>query len=624
VLTLRSRASALGGRELAAVFAVTAALVLACYAPLLFYGLTDVDTLMNIAAARVDGLADLPALLLSKLTGGRAGLNANFYRPTLMVLYAAVRGAFGWTPAAYHAVGIAAHIACVVLVVAFARLAALRFGLARPRSFSYWAGLAFALHPVSIEVVPAIARNGDLLMTAFLLAGLLATDRYATVCQQEPRVVCRRVVGAALLFLALFALAITSKEPGIALLAVAPLYLYFARQGAPIPRRAVEIAVLAVPALGVAVLFLLVRFRVLGEVLGGYHVAHSSWDMAKLIANYLPLDLAVPGFSAAVERTLPLYLRLPFFDSSALGYSALAIAAGALGVWIWGRLAGDAGRGGRVARVAARSDQSSRCPTARLLLFALWVFAIFAALFLATKAYDRRLLYPLLPFFALLAGALFDRAAHEMRGRARSGQWSASLLPRCALLVLAATTALALIWQGPLIQRDREWREAGIAARLLTDDLRDGWERLPIGSVVWVVNLAGGFDFDPARRIAYTPRSSTNAPSIPALEAWLDDQLPERRLRVRSLGTFRYREPLREFRHEAAVRRGWLEFDTPLARMELDAPFAELRGFRLRELGDGRMALARTAAPREGPTFVLVVDGSGPIFVSLEQLRVVR
>ena len=99
MLTLSSRPSALRGRELAAVVAVASALVLACYASLVSYGLTDVDTLMNIAAARVDGLADLQALLLSKLTGGRAGLNANFYRPTLMVLYAAVRGAFGWTPA---------------------------------------------------------------------------------------------------------------------------------------------------------------------------------------------------------------------------------------------------------------------------------------------------------------------------------------------------------------------------------------------------------------------------------------------------------------------------------------------------------------------------------------------
>jgi hypothetical protein len=605
---------------------VTSALVLACYAPLLSYGLTDVDTLMNIAAARVDGLADLPALLLSKLTGGRAGLNANFYRPTLMVLIAAVRGAFGWTPAAYHALDIAAHIACILLVVAFARLAALRFGLPRPRSFSYWVGFVFGLHPLSIEVVPAIARNGDLLMTAFLLAGLLATDRFATVCRQEPLITNRRILGSALLFLVLFALAITSKEPGIALIAVAPLYLYFARQGAPIKRRAVETAVLVLPALGVAAVFLWVRFRVLGEVLGGYHVVHSSWNMAKLIANFLPLDLTAPGFSDAVERTLPLYLRLPFFDSGALGYAVLAIAVVALGVWIWGRLAADAAdaqRVGRLARIVARGDESSRGPTARLLLFALWVLAVFAALFFVTKAYDRRLLYPLLPFFALLAGALLDRAAEEVRVRTRTGQWTRSPIRRCVLLTLAATTALALVWQSPLIQRDREWREAGIAARLLTDDLRDGWERLPIGSVVWVLNLAGGFDFDPARRITYTPRSSTNSAGTPALEAWLDDQLPERRLRALSLGTFRYHEPLHGFRHGAAIRQGWLEFDTPLARTDLDAKLAEIRGFRLRDLGGGRMALARTSAPRQGPTFVLVMDGGDPMFVSLEQLRVV-
>lgn len=619
MLTLRSRPSTLRGWELAAVSAAATALVLACYAPLFFYGLTDLDTLMNIAAARVDGLADLPALLLSKLTGGRAGMNANFYRPTVMVLFAAIRGVFGWTPAAYHGVAVAVHIICVVLVVAFARLAALRFGLARPRAFSYWTGLAFCLHPVSIEVVPAIARNGDLLMTAFLMASLLVADRYVTACQQEPRVLCSRIFRTALLFVVLFAFAITSKEPGIVLLAVAPLYLYFARQGAPVSRRAAEAAVLVAPALGVAALFLLVRSRVLGEVLGGYHVSHSSWNMAKLIANYLPLDLTVPGFSAAVERALPLYLRQPLFDSDTLGYSALAVATAALAVWI----AAHTSRGGRIARVVARCDENSRGPTARLLLFALWVLTIFAALFFATKTYDRRLLYPLLPFFALIVGALFDRAANEVWVRARAGQWTASLFRRCLLLPVAAMTALALVWQSPLVHRDREWHESGVATRLLTDDLRDGWEQLPIGSVVWVMNLASGFDFDPARRITYTPRSSTNSPGTPALEAWLDDQFPERRLRARSLGTFRYHEPLHGFRHAAAVQQGWLEFDTPLARTDLDASSAALRGFRLRDLGDGRMALARAPVAREGPTFVLVMDGSSPVFVPLEQLKVV-
>jgi hypothetical protein len=307
-----------------------------------------------------------------------------------------------------------------------------------------------------------------------------------------------------------------------------------------------------------------------------------------------------------------------------LGYSVLAFAFAALGVWLWARRAADAGQGGRVARIVARTDEHSRGPTAQLLLFALLGLAVFAALFFVTKAYDRRLLYPLLPCFALLTGALFDRAAEEVRVRARTGRWTAPLVRRCVLLTVAATAAVALVWQSPLIQRDREWREAGHSARLLTDALRAEWERLPIGSVVWVVNLAGGFDFDPARRIPYTPRSSTNSAGIPALEAWLEDQLPERNLRVRSLGNLRYHEPLRGFRHAATVRQGWLEFDTPLARSDLDAKFAEARGFRLRELGGGRLGLARRPVPREGPTFVLIMDGTAPVFVSLEQFKVIR
>ncbi len=105
-----------------------------CFGRNLGYGLTDLDTLMNIASVRLDGPGDVPGLLMSKVTGGRAGLDANFYRPSTMAVFALIRGLFGWTPAAYHALNIALHAACIALVVAFARAAALRFGLPRPRS----------------------------------------------------------------------------------------------------------------------------------------------------------------------------------------------------------------------------------------------------------------------------------------------------------------------------------------------------------------------------------------------------------------------------------------------------------------------------------------------------------
>ena len=47
-------------------------LAFTCYGAGLSYGLTDLDTMMNIAAVRVDSFGDLETVLFSKLTGGRA------------------------------------------------------------------------------------------------------------------------------------------------------------------------------------------------------------------------------------------------------------------------------------------------------------------------------------------------------------------------------------------------------------------------------------------------------------------------------------------------------------------------------------------------------------------------
>ena len=155
----------------------SALLTLLCFHRVLEYGFTDKDSLMHITEARVDGLADVPALLSKVLTGGRARRDANFYRPTVMMMYAGLRGAFGWNPLGYHAFDLGLHALNGWLLALFASACALRTGQRRPRRFGLLCGLIFLIHPLGVETVPAIARNGDLLMTALFLTSLLALDR---------------------------------------------------------------------------------------------------------------------------------------------------------------------------------------------------------------------------------------------------------------------------------------------------------------------------------------------------------------------------------------------------------------------------------------------------------------
>jgi hypothetical protein len=449
---------------------------------------------------------------------------------------------------------------------------------------------------------------------------MLAVDRYIEACQIESRSMSVAGLKRVSIFCIMAALALTSKEPAVVLFAAAPLYLLLARRDAPMIRRTQELAVLMVPALCVGLIYFLVRARVLGESFGGYHLDNTIWDMALLVANFLPGDLLAPGFPSAVESVLPFYAKLSLFFSSTLGYAFAGItliAFGSWGLWLWASRTST--------RTNLESDRDAdRTAVMRTLVFGLSVMGVFAIVFALTAAYDRRLLYPMLPFYSLLPALLFDAAYHEAGLTVRGRASSVSIVRRSALIGIGAIALVALLVQSPLLSRDQEWREAGRATDLLTTGLQEQWDELPPRSLVWVVNLPAGFDFDSSRRIQYTERSSTNALNAAALQSWLDDRWPRRRLRVNSLGSYRYHEPLRGFRHNARLHEGWLEFDEPRARADVDYVFARERGFELRELGEGRLALARSKAPRPRHEYLLVADGIAPIFVSTSKLEVIH
>lgn len=200
---------------------------------------TDTDTLADVAVARVAGPADLWRQLGLPLTGGYGGLNANFYRPLTMLHFALQRALFGWEAMGWQAWDLGLHLG--VLGVFAALLRRLGAGRAEAALFVLLGGL----HPVAGEVVPAVARNIDLLMSLLVGLSLLAVVR-----------------GRPLLASAAAIAALLSKEP--ALMAFpAVVGLWWLRHGRAGLGRLVGPWLVAVPA------FLLVRAEVLSG-LGGY------------------------------------------------------------------------------------------------------------------------------------------------------------------------------------------------------------------------------------------------------------------------------------------------------------------------------------------------------------------
>ncbi len=247
-------------------------------------GFTGADALADVAAARVDGPADVARQAWMPLTAGIAGVNANFWRPVTMLHYALLRGLFGWNAAGWHVWDLGLHLAVVTLLFLLVHTAVRKHAA----TSALLAAALLALHPLGVELVPAVARNLDLLFTLFSVATLLAVSR-------------GNVVAAAVLGV----LAIGAKEAAVVVLPVAVLWMFAVRGR----RAAIQLAAayaLALP------LYLFGRTAVL-DGWGGYNRSGPTFFVSQLDETLAaaPLEVLFPGWSGAIEAWVPRALGLP-------------------------------------------------------------------------------------------------------------------------------------------------------------------------------------------------------------------------------------------------------------------------------------------------------------------------
>jgi hypothetical protein len=618
---------------------LAAGTTLASYQQILGYGLTDIDTFMNIHEARVESFTDLRGQLVKPLTGGRAGLRANFYRPTTMLANAALRAAFGWDPVGYHAMALVVHALIGVLVALFAATCALRAGAARPWRLGALAAAFFLLHPVSAENVPAIARSSDLWFTALFLAALLVLDRAETRFAGPGG--WRAALPSFSAFVVLFVVTLGVKEPGVVLVVAAPAYVVFARRDLAVPARVRHALLIAAPCVLAVAAFIVIRSRVLGGLVGGYEQP-GSFDVRSFLGHlvtlpsFIALDLLVPGYTARGRlwlrslsglRALPLVLLVA-------GLAGLCLAGLQLRRhWRRSDSLGEALR--RAFPLEPRRLASAAAtPAARLLLLCLFFGGVYFGLFALTGNYQLRLLYVVVALVALVPALALDWAIETARA-AVSGAGALGQLRALGLAAVAGLTTLLLL-QSPLLHRYDEWRNSGESARLITEAIRNDWARLPAGSRIYLVNFGARFSTDSMRMRPITDMSTTYGQSYYALEAWLEDQFPDKEFELVQLGAPTFAEPVSGFHHQATLQHGWLTFNVPRTstpyRLEATAKEWQPRfhiepggwngdeaGFREQALGPQRLALAFPKSPPHNG-YVLVFDGQHPVFVPLSEL----
>jgi hypothetical protein len=270
-------------------------LAFVAYAETLSYWFVGVDTLPLIATSRVQTTADFVEIFTKPLMHESPFVAiARFYRPVASLSYALDYWLWGLNPFGYHLTNVVFHaVAAVLVVYAVGEITN------RPAVGYLSAGL-FAVHPLTVEVVPSAERRQDILLAVFVLTALILFVRWYRHRRSGT------LVGAA----GAYALALGSKETAVVFpgMVLAWAFIYAdANEWTSRFRASVRDVS---PFVAVTVLYLLVRILALGG-LGGYRKFTPPYSLVNavlFVGKYL-LWVAYP--TNAVEEAVTAALSIP-------------------------------------------------------------------------------------------------------------------------------------------------------------------------------------------------------------------------------------------------------------------------------------------------------------------------
>ncbi len=284
------------------------AAVLAFYAPALDRPFTSEDFLLIRFLGENPPWRDLHAQFAAPWLGISV---VKFYRPVATVLYGLEIAAFGGRPFGYNAVHLLVHMANAALLWAIVRgLGPARDGTGGTLT-PFAAALLFAIYPLHPNAVVFSASFATLFGAAFLLASLLAYQRFRESGS----------LGAWGASLSLFVLALGSYEEAAVLPALLVAYDHLAPiRGVPGRRRHDRLAWGYLPFFILLGIYLLLRRVIFGVFVGGYN-EYSQRLLAPQLRRTAE-DLA----TSIHQLHLPIYDGWPGPWSIALSCAALVAA----------------------------------------------------------------------------------------------------------------------------------------------------------------------------------------------------------------------------------------------------------------------------------------------------------
>jgi hypothetical protein len=232
-------------------------IAVAAHAETAQYWFVAPDTLPLIETSRVRTIVDVVELFAQPLMAGTDFVDtALFYRPISSLSYALDYAAWQLSPSESHITNVLLHgTASVLVAVTIAKIT-------RRLAVGYLSAVLFAVHPLTIGVIPAISRRQDVLLTIFVLSAFILFVR-------SHREKSSRLLGGALVA---YTLALGSKETAVVLPGMVFIWLAIYRETDKNRSTLLRAVSGTAPFVLVTMAYVLVRLVVLDGI-GGYRAS---------------------------------------------------------------------------------------------------------------------------------------------------------------------------------------------------------------------------------------------------------------------------------------------------------------------------------------------------------------
>lgn len=274
------------------------------------YWFVATDSIPLIESNRIFSLLDVIGTITSPLMDSTSFTEvALFWRPITELTYGFEYFVWGINPMGYHITNNVLHGFSAVLIAYIA------WELTNRIRTTAISGILFAIHPISIEVVPAIARRADILLTIFLCATIIS---YFHLLKYNKN---RLWIALPSIF---FIFSLGSKETALVIPGLLVIIELFQIEQEFSDFSSCDAAQRLFPICSVAVGYLITRLVILGG-LGGYQGASPSLISQLSIPLHVIHSLFLP--KAIIPNQIPYVNLMIIFLYIGLGVSILA--------WLW-------------------------------------------------------------------------------------------------------------------------------------------------------------------------------------------------------------------------------------------------------------------------------------------------